>query len=167
MKCAFSGPHPQSLPFICSDEDPSYDNLMQRLIKSVVELCAHGVREYYCGMALGIDLLCGEIVVSLKDSYPDIKLHAIIPFRGQENGWNDEDKERYTNLLKQCDSELCQHEEHKNEYYLERNCYMVDNADILLAVCDPNNIPMRSGTGATVRYAKSKNKHIIFVPPAL
>jgi len=138
---------------------------MQRLIKEIVALCDHGVRDFICGMALGADLLCGEIVASLKDRYPDINLHAAIPFRGQSDAWNLEDKERYRRLLKQCDTEDCPHEDIKNEYYLERNRKMVDACDVLLAVCDPDNIPFRSGTGATVRYAKIEGKQIVFVPP--
>jgi len=167
MKCAFTGPRPQSLPFRCEDDDPLYDDLMQRLIKEIESLCRQGFSDFICGMALGTDLLCGEIVAALKDSYPSIKLHAAIPFRGQPDSWTPEDQERYRRLLNQCDTKECPHEDFKNEYYLERNRDMVDSCDVLLAVCDPNNVKLRSGTGATVQYAKSKGKRIIFVSPVV
>jgi len=165
MKCAFTGPRPQSLPFPCEEKNPGYDELIQRLRKEILALCEQGVRDFYCGMAIGVDLLCGEIVLSLKESCPDVRLHAVIPFRSQPDKWNSEDKRRYAEVLKGCDSSLCLHEDYNNEYYLERNRYMVDNSDMLLAVCDPENIPKRSGTGATIRYAQSQNKPVIFVPP--
>ena len=78
MKCAFTGPRPQSLPFRCDDEDPLYDDLTQRLFKEIEALCGQGVLDYYCGMSIGANLLCGEITAALKESYPDIKLHAKI-----------------------------------------------------------------------------------------
>lgn len=167
MKCAFTGPRPQSLPFRCVDDDPLYDDLTQRLINVIADLCEQGVREYYCGMAIGADLLCGEIAASMKESYSDIILHAAIPCKGQPDPWTPEDKERYNRLLEQCDSSVCLHNDCKSEYFLERNRYMVDHTDILLAVCDSENIPLHSGTGYTIRYAKSKGERIIFVPPVV
>ena len=167
MTCAFTGPRPQSLPFLHSNGSPAYDSLVKRLQKEINVLCEQGVREYYCGMAIDSDLLCGEIVVCSRARYPDIQLHAAIPFRGQAAGWGSVDVRRYQSLLAQCDTAVCLHEDYQNEYYLERNRYMVDRADILLAVCAPDCIPARLGTGATVRYAQAKGRRIVFIPPIL
>lgn len=48
--------------------------------------------------------------------------------------------------------------------YKKRNYYMVEHADILLAVYD-NNRTIRSGTGQTVNYALKQNLRIIFLHP--
>ena len=48
--------------------------------------------------------------------------------------------------------------------YKRRNYYMVDHADILLAVYD-NDRSIRSGTGMTVNYAKKRGRKIIFIHP--
>ena len=45
---------------------------------------------------------------------------------------------------------------------MERNKFMVDHADILLAVC--RKIP-RSGTEATINYARKMNKEVIMIDP--
>jgi uncharacterized phage-like protein YoqJ len=163
MKCAFTGPRPQSLPFRCDGDDPLYDDLTQRLIKAISDLCEQGVREYYCGMAIGADLLCGEIAASMKESYPDIILRAVIPFKGQPDLWGLEDKERYNRLLAQCDSSVCLHDDCKDEYCLENSRYMIDHADILLAVCDPENTELSDA----VLYAQTKSKRVIFISPVI
>lgn len=48
--------------------------------------------------------------------------------------------------------------------YLARNCVIVDEADILLA-CPKGPEEQRSGTWATVRYARKQNKRIVIVYP--
>jgi len=167
LKCAFTGPRPQSLPFRCHEDDPAYDDLTQRMIKEVVELCEQGVNEYYCGMALGADLLCCEIALSMKESYPNVTVNAVVPFRGQADKWSCEEQAWYKKLLKQCDTAVCLQEEYTEDCLLKRNRYLVDQSDLLVAICDPEKIPLRSGTGATVRYAQSKGKQIIFISPVI
>ncbi|MBR0282920.1 MAG: hypothetical protein IJQ81_15270 [Oscillibacter sp.] len=46
---------------------------------------------------------------------------------------------------------------------LERNRFMVDHVDMLLAVY---NGEWRGGTAATVRYAKKSRKRILIINPA-
>lgn len=94
-----------------------------------------------------------------------IKLHAVVPFKGQEAEWPLPIICRYRDALNRCSDVTTLHDEYKSEYYLERNRYLVDHCDLLLAVCDKDNIPLRSGTGATVRYAKKTSKPILFVKP--
>lgn len=47
---------------------------------------------------------------------------------------------------------------------LSRNKDIVDNSDLIVAVpIDPENEELRSGTWATVRYARKLNREIIFL----
>ena len=165
MKCAFTGPRPRSLPFPCIGKDPAYEDLKRRLTNATIKLYDEGVREFLCGMALGADTLFCEIVITLKHEHPDIKLSAVIPFRGQADVWNENDRSFYHRLLEECDDAVCLQENYSDDCYIKRNEYMVNKSDILLAVCDPGDVPLRSGTGATVRYAKSQGKRIVFIPP--
>lgn len=164
MTCAFTGPRPHKLPFPWNDEHPAFDSLLQRLTKEVAGLCEQGATDFYAGMARGCDLLFAEVVLALRDAYP-IKLHAVIPYRGQSNAWDHIEKELYAEVLRQCGSAVYLYEAYQPGCCMERNRYLVDRADILLAVCDPDDIPLRSGTGATVRYAREQGKQIIFIPP--
>ena len=163
--CAFTGPRPHNLPFLLYDDHPAYLSLRQRLQKEITLLCEQGVTDFYCGMALGCDLLFAELVLELKKAYR-INLHAVLPYRRHTADWDPANQERCANLLKQCDNTTCLHENYQPDCYIERNHYMVDRADILLAVCDPDHLPQRSGTGATVRYARRNDKRIYCIPPA-
>ena len=48
---------------------------------------------------------------------------------------------------------------------LERNRHIVDRIDVLIACPKEDNEVIRSGTWATVRYAKKKNKLIYIIYP--
>ena len=48
--------------------------------------------------------------------------------------------------------------------YRRRNEYMVDHADILLAVYDDDR-SIRSGTGITVHYARKRRLPILLIHP--
>lgn len=49
--------------------------------------------------------------------------------------------------------------------YLSRNRHIVDATDLLVAAPETRKEQRRSGTWSTVRYARSKNKRIIFLNP--
>ena len=49
--------------------------------------------------------------------------------------------------------------------YLERNHDIVDNSDVLIATPKESVEQIRSGTWATIRYAKKLNKPIMIMEP--
>ena len=66
--------------------------VLERQIYSLVQ---EGVTDFLSGMAEGVDLLAAEIVLSLRAEYPSIKLHCILPYRGQETEWFAASQARY------------------------------------------------------------------------
>jgi hypothetical protein len=56
-------------------------------------------------------------------------------------------------------------EERKPKPYLERNHDIVDESDYLIATPGERTEQVRSGTWATVRYARKKKKKIILIYP--
>jgi predicted Rossmann fold nucleotide-binding protein DprA/Smf involved in DNA uptake len=109
------------------------------------------------GMAIGIDMICAELVLELKDSYQDSTLEAAIPNREQDLLWSQKYRDRYARILERCDSIHSVSEEYTDDCMEQRNEYMADKCDLLLAVW--NGKP--GGTGNTVRYAEKKKKPII------
>lgn len=54
----------------------------------------------------------------------------------------------------------------KPKPYLDRNRDIVDSTDFLIAFPSTENEIMRSGTWATIRYAKLQNKQILVILPS-
>ena len=95
-------------------------------------------------------------MLELKKEYPNITLEAAIPCSSQADRWNAAAKERYNQVLSLCDKVTYVNEAYTKDCMMERNMYMVDNSDYIIAVW--NGKP--SGTGKTIKYANNTGKEI-------
>ena len=130
---------------------------LRRLIVGVIE--KKNVTKFISGMALGTDMWASEIVLDLKDEYPDSTLEATVPCRTQTASWNVRSKARYEKLLSLCDEVTVLQEEYTYDCMMKRNKYMVQKADYVIAVW--NGKP--SGTGKTIQYAIDCGKPVYYV----
>lgn len=161
--CAFTGHRPQRLPFGNNELDARCVALKAKLREQIVELIEQeNVRHFISGMALGIDLFAAEIVLDLKTDYPVITLESAIPCETQAIKWTVAQREQYYEIAARRDNETMLQTHYTPDCMDKRNRYMVDHADIILAVWDGKP----SGTGKTAMYAQSKGKVIIKVNPA-
>lgn len=156
--CCFTGYRPSKFKFKFSKDDPEYREFENRLINAVFDMPEKGCVRFYCGMAMGFDILAGEIVVMLRQfaKHP-IELVAVVPFKGQADNWPPQWQLRYNELLSKADSVIYISDEYDRGCYQRRNRYMVDNSDTVLTFF--NGEP--GGTAQTVAYARKKNKNII------
>lgn len=160
--CAFTGHRPKSFPWKYNETDPRCLALKAILAEQIAKLVQAGVTDYYSGMALGVDLWCSRIVLDLKQKNPALKLHGILPCEGQERKWSLSTQEQYHTILRQSDEVVYVRRTYTPDCMLERNRYMVDRPDVLLAVYDGI---YRSGTGMTVRYACKLGRKTIIINP--
>ena len=133
----------------------------EKLVKIVFDLAKEGVNDFFCGMAKGFDLYAAEAVMKVKETFPQIRLIACIPFFGQEKNYSQEDKNRYVNILKNCDLKFTFSDTYKKGCTLARDRYMADHADVLVAYLKKET----GGTAYTVNYfqKKYKEREIIFL----
>ncbi|MBQ3018995.1 MAG: DUF1273 family protein [Clostridia bacterium] len=134
----------------------------QKLLKKyVLALIDDGVENFYTGMAMGFDLLAAETVLACKKKFPQVKLIACIPYYGQEQNFSGKDKGRYASILKKADEKVLLSETYTRNCFLERNRYMCDRADVLVAYLRKEE----GGTAYTVRYFKKIKplKRIVYI----
>ena len=120
-----------------------------------------GVTHFISGMAIGVDMYAAEIVLGLKASYPGITLESAIPCEGQAAKWSEALRDRYFDIASKCDKETLIQTHYSPDCMDKRNRYMVDHADVLIAVWDGSP----SGTGKTVRYAHQQGKSVTVIDP--
>jgi len=163
--CAFTGHRPGKLPGKNNEADPRCVLLKTLLTEHIEKLAEAGITGYLSGMAQGVDTYCAEIVLALREKNPALKLHCILPCLDQDAGWPSSVRERYRFILNQADSVVYVSRDRgpKPERMMDRNRFMVDHASILLAVY---NGTRRSGTGATINYAKQQKKEILLLDPS-
>lgn len=160
FRVSFTGHRPEKLPFF-GEEDPMCLELKERLAGIVRKLIEDGADEFYSGMALGVDMWAAEIVLELKNDYPNIRLTAVVPCPEQADRWSEEHRERYRSILGRCDKIITTSPSYTKGCMMKRNRALVDLCDILVAVFDGS----KGGTMQTVNYAKSKKRKIKMLTP--
>lgn len=160
--CAFTGHRPHKLPWKNCEADPQCAALKSVLEGQIAELARSGVTEYLSGMAEGTDTWAALAVLALREKMPTIKLHCILPCRAQADGWSEQAQTLYRSILEQADSIVYVSREYHKNCMLERNRFLVDHAQIFLAVY---NSEYRGGTAATVRYGRKLGRELIVIDP--
>ncbi len=160
--CAFTGHRPSKLPWRYDETDSRCVALKAVLMEQITLLVEAGVTQFLSGMAEGTDVFCAEIILALREKNPAIKLHCILPCTAQAEKWSASSQELYRCILGQADSVVYVSRAYHKNCMLDRNRFMVEHATNLLAVY---NGVRRSGTGATVNFAKKMGRKIIVIDP--
>ena len=159
LKCCFTGYRPSKFPFSMDREDAEYKKFENSLIEEMLSLINQDCYVFYTGMAMGFDIIAAEIVLLLKKAYPDfpIRLVCVVPFEGQGDSFTAYWKERYYNVINNCDEKVIISDRYFSGCYQKRNVFMVDNSDCVLTWYDGKP----GGTRNTLDYAASKGRFII------
>lgn len=115
------------------------------------------------GMALGFDIWMAEEILDLRDNEGyNVKLYCDIPCKNQHIRWNQKDQLKYHRVLKRADKiKYVTDSEYTRDCMIKRDKHMVDNVDMVLALCNGS----KSGTLTTINYALSKSKYVINLNP--
>ena len=162
ISCAFTGHRPHKFPWKDNEADPRCIALKETLAEQIAMLARAGVTEYFTGGADGVDCWAAEIVLTMREKNPALKLHCLLPHEGQADRWSDSAQERYHSILERANSVDYVSRQYYDGCMIDRNHRLVESAGLLLAVF---NGVRRSGTGATVNYARKMGKEIIVIDP--
>ena len=160
--CAFTGHRPHKFPWKGNEADLRCVALKAVLAEQVEKLVAAGVTDFYSGMADGSDVWLSQIVLDLRKENPALKLHCYLPCEGQADKWSSSAQERYHSILGQADSVIYVSHKYYDGCMIARNHRLVEAAGRLLAVF---NGVKRSGTGATLNYARKLGREILIIEP--
>lgn len=104
------------------------------------------------GMALGWDQAWAHAGINLG-----IKVHAAIPFLGQESQWPESSQKHFKWLFYQCAGQIIVSEGGYSPYKMQvRNEWMVDHSHRVAALWNGTT----GGTANCVKYAQKLNKQI-------
>lgn len=161
--CAFSGHRPNSLPWGYNENDINCLKLKQILFCQIKQLTQTGYTDFLSGLAIGSDTWTAQAVLALREKNPQLKLHCILPCKNQADKWPAYAHERYRAILEQADSIVYTSRNYHKDCMLERNRFMVEKTELLLAVYDERR--QRSGTSAAIRHAQKLGRKVIIIDP--
>jgi uncharacterized phage-like protein YoqJ len=131
--------------------------IVKNLRDGIVALISLGVTRFLCGGALGFDTIAAQLVLELREKYPQIKLGMFLPCRTQTEKWDKFDIDVYNDILSEADYVEYVSDDYTIDCMRKRNRRMVDLSEYCICYLRKD----LSGTGSTVRYAQKKNRSIM------
>ena len=159
--CAFTGHRPGKLPDKGNEKSEKILRCKHFLFMEIHKAYQDGYREFLCGMAMGTDLWCGEIVLALRPLCPQIRLHAVLPWRTQTQYWPPHWKIRHQRVREGADQVTVLQESYTPDCFSKRNRFLVSRASRLIALSDGTS----GGSGETVAFAREEGCEIILLSP--
>lgn len=160
--CCFTGHRPEKLYGYDPFSEGNYKMLTELREIIIDHIETKEVNTFITGMALGIDTWAARLVIKLKETYPHIKLVAAVPCANHSNRWNQESKDEWQLIIDKCDEvHYVSKEEYTHWCMQDRNKWMVDNSNYVIAVWDGS----KGGTANCVNYALKKDKEIKVLKP--
>ena len=138
MKCAFFTGHRHGYPTAVAGLKP----LIQMALDS-------GIDHFYCGMALGTDLMAANLL-----SEQSLDWTAVLPCPHQDRFWPASAQALYQRILAQAPAKILLAQQYHPQVYALRNQFMVSHSQLCLAVYDGR---LGGGTAMTLRLAIQAN----------
>lgn len=142
--------------------------ITQKLKMTIGLSHSSGFTHFISGGAIGIDQLAANLVIASKY---DHELTIAVPFPGQPDRWTAEQSKGYYKLLDEAHNVILVNDEPGMDdfnkmtlCYLTRDQWMVDHADLCIAVWDGRK---KGGTFKTIRMAKDKKIKTYCIDPAI
>ena len=153
--CCFTG-H-RALP---PTRDFAYAALTESLARAIDEaIDERDCTSFYTGGAIGFDLIAAELMLRRKERDLRLSLTVCVPYCGHDAHFSPEDRARWAAVREQADQTLYLSDRYAPACFWNRNRYMVDHSDLLIAyVRDP-----KSGSGQTYALAKERGLDIILL----
>ena len=153
--CAITSQRPTRFKFKYQEYMTSCKRLKKRLHDVFTELYRRGVRRFYVGGALGVDLWAGEILLEMRRQEEYQELEIV---------WDPKSRERLRHLKENCDQFVMGSKIVGAQGYRERTAYMVEHADCLVTVCD-DETKGSSGVELAVKLAEQQKLPIVQICP--
>ena len=162
--CVITSQRPTRFKFKYQEYMTSCKRLKKRLHDVFTELYRRGVRRFYVGGALGVDLWAGEILLEMRrqEEYQELEIVLVYPFPGHDERWDPKSRERLRHLKENCDQFVMGSKIVGAQGYRERTAYMVEHADCLVAVCDDEPAGP-SGVEAGLRVITEAKTYLSYV----
>lgn len=133
--------------------------MKKALREEVLNLIRKGVVYYGVGGARGFDLLAAEVVIQLREVYPNIKLIMVLPCENHYVSWNHNDRERFRKISSRADKIKVLSNKYYDGCMLARNRHLINNSSYLICYKRFEH----GGTIYTDKYAQEKNIEIIYL----
>jgi uncharacterized phage-like protein YoqJ len=141
--CCFTGHRPEKLKKAEEDIKKGLETAIDQAIKD-------GFTTFITGMAQGVDIWAGQMVLCRREANPALRLVAALAYPNGEKRWAAAWKKQYVQLLEAADEVVAISPAYHKACYQKRDEWMVNHASRVIAVYDG----VAGGTKNTIEYAR-------------
>ena len=98
--CCFTGHRPEKLKRAESE-------IKKDLEEAILKAVSDGYTTFITGMARGVDIWAGQIVLRLHQDNPELRLIAALPYPGCNSRWSASWRKQYAEVLEAADLAKC------------------------------------------------------------
>ena len=149
-QCCFTGHRPEKLNI-------SEEEAKALLCSAIQTALDRGYRTFITGMAKGVDIWAGELLLDFTNVYPDISIVCALPYPTFYRGRNAHEQALYKKILSAAKLVHMSYPSYSPLSYQSRNMWMVDNSSLVIALFTGES----GGTRNTIKYAESQGLEII------
>ncbi|WP_268963959.1 DUF1273 domain-containing protein [Pseudalkalibacillus berkeleyi] len=123
--------------------------------KRIIQLVDEGLEWVVITGQQGVELWTGEVVLELKEDYPELNLAVLTPFEDQEQKWKEPSQEYYHQILSQADFvDSVSKRPYENPGQLQAcNQFIIQKTDALIVLYDTDQ------PGYPEYYLKTAHKY--------
>lgn len=151
-RCCFTGHRPEKLK---RPEEEIKKGVEEAILKAIHD----GYTTFITGMARGVDIWAGQIVLRLRQSNPNLRLIAALPYPDCDTRWSASWRRQYAEVLEAADLVKCINPMYSMDSFQKRDEWLVDQSSRVIAVYDG----VSGGTKNTIEYAKKCSVEITYV----
>ena len=112
---------------------------------------------------MGFDTLAAQIILRLREHYPQIRLILVLPCHGQTRGWPQDSIDIYEDIKHRADKVTYTAENFFRGCMQKRNRHLVDGS----SVCICYLTKFTGGTAYTVNYARRMGLRVINIAESM
>ena len=158
----FAGHRASKMPY--NEMSKEHEILENILKEEIIKLIRDGVSEFYAGGQKGIDTLAALLVLNIEEEFgTTANLNLVLPYENMQSGFSLLQMDNIERIKQKANAIIILNDEYTTSCYRERNKYMIDKSDYLIAVCMEKS--SRSGTKMTINMAKKIGLEIIKINP--
>ena len=96
FSCVITGHRPTRFKFKYNEKDKRCQRIKKCLQEQLIRLYHQGVRCFWVGGAMGVDMWAAELLLRMKEqqAYQDVELCLALPFEGYNADWDDWHRKR-------------------------------------------------------------------------
>lgn len=162
--CALIAETPMCFPWGFDEEDQNCAALKLLLLNRLSLMRANGISNFYIPLDAGFGLYGAETVASMKKEMSGVNLFCVIPYEEQAVKWSPELRNRYYDVLSQCDKPITVSIEQLKTCEVDAMLEAIDRADSVLALSAGKQYQDKNFTLA-MRYAQHIGKEIYRITP--